>query len=93
VKFTEHLKAVGSTLGGRPAFLKFCFIKTGLSGFGKMYVCTAGSQWRLRLWSNRWLHAHGKGYLLQILFHAADNIPCHVHVNIQTDNQKIEKSD
>lgn len=55
-----------------------------------MYVCTAGSQWRLRLWSNRWLHVHGKGYLLQILFHAADNIPCHVHVNIQTDNQKIE---
>ena len=52
--------------------------------------CTAGFLWRLRLWSNRWLHAHGKGYLLQILFHAADNIPCHVHVNIQTDNQKIE---
>lgn len=38
--------------------------------------------WRLRLWSNRRLHAHGKGFLLQILFHAAENIPCYVHVNI-----------
>lgn len=37
--------------------------------------CTAGFLWRLRLWSNRRLHAHGKGYLLQIQFHAADNIP------------------
>lgn len=44
--------------------------------------CTAGFLWRLRLWSNRWLHAHGKGYLLQIQFHAADNIPCYVLENI-----------
>ena len=43
--------------------------------------CTAGFLWRLRLWSNRRLHAHGKGYLLQIQFHAADNIPCYVLEN------------
>lgn len=37
--------------------------------------------WGLRLWSNLNLK-HGKGFLLQIAFHAAENIPCYNHVGI-----------
>ncbi len=47
-----------------------------------VYNCTAGFLWRLRLWSNRRLHAHGKGYEAQSRFRVPHDIPCYVLVDI-----------